>query len=284
MLHSTHPWRISSTKHRSLPSHLSFCLNPVPGSSVSACWKCSIVTSSRIRRKIPGFDYGSLRSFSNSSSYYQIDHYATLGLKRTASPKQIKLKFYQLSKEHHPDLNPQDAGSAELFKNFAHAYSILSDPVARADHDLTLSRLRRPQTQTYDPQFDPYANPVSQHTNATRRAQAHYAWNARRPPQSRPSPNSHPIPSQPNLSQIDRHEFEATMARFSRLADRRTQSHSQQSKSISKFDTNHTSSNHHQLRPPITKLEPKPQTVKQAFRLAVLLTMMCWLGTKFGPT
>ena len=60
-------------------------------------------------------------------------HYARLGLSRTASQDQIKKKFYELAKKHHPDVTKgQDA---ELFKQMTTAYEVLSNPDERIKYD-----------------------------------------------------------------------------------------------------------------------------------------------------
>jgi len=45
------------------------------------------------------------------------DHYQVLGIKRTASAKEIKSAFYSLSKKYHPDANHQgdQAKTTEMF-------------------------------------------------------------------------------------------------------------------------------------------------------------------------
>ncbi|KAH9812093.1 hypothetical protein DFH28DRAFT_899768 [Melampsora americana] len=258
-------------------------------SSITSTYKRCLCTSSmklRTRfksRRTTNLDQDHLKVFrklSTSSRWFQIDHYATLGIERTASSRQIKEKFYELSKKYHPDLNPQNERATTLFKEFVQAYSILSDPISRANHDASLNPLR---SQTYDPQFDPNLNP---NTNSVRRAQAHYAWNAR-PHQARPSPfpSSFIDPQQVKNEVDERREFEVRMARFARLANRKTQTfhpplHSSHRSSIySNFEPNED-----RLRYEVSGLEPKPQAARQAFRLALLLSVMCWLGAKCVPT
>lgn len=66
-----------------------------------------------------------------SDNYYQI-----LTVAPDASPEEIKKAFKRLARVYHPDLNPNRPKSAEnQFKRLQHAYSILSDPVARHEYD-----------------------------------------------------------------------------------------------------------------------------------------------------
>lgn len=54
-----------------------------------------------------------LRRFSlSASSSASRDLYSTLGVSRTASAKEIKSAYYEMSKKHHPDLNPENKESA----------------------------------------------------------------------------------------------------------------------------------------------------------------------------
>ncbi|EGG09531.1 uncharacterized protein MELLADRAFT_47506 [Melampsora larici-populina 98AG31] len=282
MLHSDQPWRMVSGC-LSLSKPLSSSSIPMPTKTFKRCLcSSSINLRSRTKLRRPGVldqkHREAFRKLSTSSTWLQVDHYVTLGIERTASPRQIKQKFYELSKEHHPDLNPQNERATDLFKKFAHAYSVLSDPVSRANHDASLHRLR---PQAYDPQFDPNVSPTTR-SNASRRAQAHYAWNAR-PQQHRPSPfPSRSANPQFNQEQSERREFEAAMARFARLANRRAQTSHHPSNSHPIFSN--FPPNDDRLRPQPTRLEPKPQAARQAFRLALLLSMMCWLGAKCVPT
>ena len=55
------------------------------------------------------------------------DYYQILGVDRNADESEIKKSYRKLSKEHHPDLNPNNTESEEKFKSIAEAYSVLSD-------------------------------------------------------------------------------------------------------------------------------------------------------------
>ena len=61
--------------------------------------------------------------------------YDLLGVKPTASDKEIKSAYRKLAKELHPDLNPGDAKAEEKFKAISSAYAILGDKEQRARFD-----------------------------------------------------------------------------------------------------------------------------------------------------
>lgn len=63
------------------------------------------------------------------------DYYATLGVSRTASEKEIKAAFRKLARKHHPDVNPGDAAAEARFKEINEANEVLSDPEKRRKYD-----------------------------------------------------------------------------------------------------------------------------------------------------
>ena len=63
------------------------------------------------------------------------DFYETLGLKRSASEKEIKQAYRKLARKHHPDVNPGDKAAEQRFKDINSAYEVLSDADKRAKYD-----------------------------------------------------------------------------------------------------------------------------------------------------
>jgi curved DNA-binding protein len=63
------------------------------------------------------------------------DYYKILGVDKTASEKDIKSAFRRLARQHHPDVNPNDSGAEERFKEINEAYEVLSDPEKRRKFD-----------------------------------------------------------------------------------------------------------------------------------------------------
>jgi len=63
------------------------------------------------------------------------DFYEILGINRDATEEQIKKAYRKLAMKHHPDRNPDNPKSEELFKEAKLAYEILSDAQKRAAYD-----------------------------------------------------------------------------------------------------------------------------------------------------
>ena len=63
------------------------------------------------------------------------DYYATLGVNKTATEKEIKQAFRKLARKHHPDVNPGDKAAESRFKEINEAYEVLGDPAKRKKYD-----------------------------------------------------------------------------------------------------------------------------------------------------
>jgi molecular chaperone DnaJ len=74
------------------------------------------------------------------------DYYATLGVKKTATPEEIRKTFRKLARRYHPDVNPGDKRAEEKFKEISEANDILSDEKKRKVYD---------QVGFYSDQIDP---------------------------------------------------------------------------------------------------------------------------------
>ncbi len=63
------------------------------------------------------------------------DPYEILGVRQTASQKDIQSAFRKLAKKYHPDLNPGERKAEEIFKEISTANEILGDEKKRARFD-----------------------------------------------------------------------------------------------------------------------------------------------------
>ena len=76
----------------------------------------------------------------------QKDYYGVLGVKKTATPEEIRKAFRKLARKYHPDVNPNDKKSEEKFKEISEANDVLSDDKKRKVYD---------QLGFYTDQIDP---------------------------------------------------------------------------------------------------------------------------------
>jgi len=91
-------------------------------------------------------------------------HYEVLGVVKTASDKEIRSAYIDLSKKYHPDT--AGSKSKKRFTEISEAYSVLSKPLTRREYDnkITLGR------QTSYNQHGPYSHPGgSQYANYRQR-------------------------------------------------------------------------------------------------------------------
>ena len=63
------------------------------------------------------------------------DYYATLGVNKGSTEKEIKQAFRKLARKHHPDVNPGDKTAESRFKEINEAYEVLGDPAKRKKYD-----------------------------------------------------------------------------------------------------------------------------------------------------
>ena len=64
-----------------------------------------------------------------------MDHYANLGVPKTATQEEIKKAYRKLAVKYHPDKTNGDKESEELFKKISDSYTVLSDEKKREEYD-----------------------------------------------------------------------------------------------------------------------------------------------------
>jgi molecular chaperone DnaJ len=63
------------------------------------------------------------------------DYYEILGVSKDSSADEIKSNYRKLALKYHPDKNPDNPESENMFKDAAEAYEVLSNPDKRAKYD-----------------------------------------------------------------------------------------------------------------------------------------------------
>ncbi|RDX78176.1 dnaJ, partial [Mucuna pruriens] len=83
------------------------------------------------------------------------NHYAVLGVARTATAVDIKRAYRLLARKYHPDVS-KDPHAAELFKSIHHAYEVLSNEATRVQYDQELQFGHKPYREkwSYSTEFE----------------------------------------------------------------------------------------------------------------------------------
>ncbi|CEL02624.1 hypothetical protein ASPCAL03791 [Aspergillus calidoustus] len=87
-----------------------------------------------------GYSYTRRLLFSTTSHQFlastrEPTYYEILDVPVTATPSEIKKKFYSLSLRHHPDRNPDDPTASSRFAKISSAYNVLSNAAKRSTYD-----------------------------------------------------------------------------------------------------------------------------------------------------
>ncbi|CAO2828485.1 unnamed protein product [Amaranthus hypochondriacus] len=77
----------------------------------------------------------SLNNGGPSTTVLRRDPYEVLSLTRDCTDQEIKTAYRKLALKYHPDKNANNPEAAELFKEVAYSYNILSDPEKRRQYD-----------------------------------------------------------------------------------------------------------------------------------------------------
>lgn len=73
------------------------------------------------------------------------NYYKTLGVEKNASFADIKKRYRELAKKHHPDVNKGSKKAENNFKIISAAYNVLSNKKSRLEYDQTYRQQTRPK-------------------------------------------------------------------------------------------------------------------------------------------
>lgn len=104
---------------------------------------------SNILQPVPSKGFSARYNHSAPRNYSK-DYYAILGIKKSATLKDIKAAYYDKAKLYHPDASSSDEPQPLKFQEVAEAYEILSDDSMRKAYD---ALTRSPQPSSF---YDPY--------------------------------------------------------------------------------------------------------------------------------
>ena len=85
------------------------------------------------------------------------DYYATLGVTKAASEKEIKQAYRKLARKFHPDVNPGDKTAEARFKDINEAYEVLGDSAKRSKYDELGANWRQYEQAQRTGGTDPFA-------------------------------------------------------------------------------------------------------------------------------
>ena len=86
------------------------------------------------------------------------NYYKILGVEKTATFAEIKKRYRELAKKHHPDVNNGSKKAENNFKILSVAYDVLSDKKKRKEYDQTSRRRPQPQRPPGGGWSDPEAD------------------------------------------------------------------------------------------------------------------------------
>jgi len=85
-----------------------------------------------------------------------LDYYQVLGVKKTASVKEIKAAYKRLARLQHPDLNGGSPAAARAFVQISRARDILIDPHRRAAYDAQRNAAKSAYAPSVNPTVETY--------------------------------------------------------------------------------------------------------------------------------
>ncbi|KAI5480813.1 DNA topoisomerase 2-associated protein PAT1 [Pseudohyphozyma bogoriensis] len=167
------------------------------------------------------------------------NHYEVLGVPKTATLKEIKAKFYELSKKYHPDAPSSASESIESrttrFQQISESWTVLSDESRRRQYDAQLggggrAYGSRPTYTAAGSESSGFgggsAAAWSTTENEARRSRANYAWNARKKgPSAAETAQGRNDPFTQSRTKTHADHFSAYHARDARARSRANEKH-----------------------------------------------------------
>lgn len=83
------------------------------------------------------------------------NYYKTLGVAKNASFADIKKRYRELAKKHHPDVNSGSKKAENNFKIISAAYNVLSNKKSRLEYDQTYRQQTKPRSRGSNAWSDP---------------------------------------------------------------------------------------------------------------------------------
>ncbi len=77
-------------------------------------------------------------------------HYDNIMVARNAPDEVVRAAYKTLTQKYHPDRNPGNADAARIMQILNDSYAVLSDPVARREHDEWIARVEQSKSE-YSP-------------------------------------------------------------------------------------------------------------------------------------
>ncbi|KAL3468284.1 DnaJ domain-containing protein [Aspergillus heterothallicus] len=138
-------------------------------SPIHHCTKLSWSPCTRHHGCRHGYSYTRKLPFSTTSrrslaSPREPTYYEVLDVPVTATPSEIKKKFYSLSLRHHPDRNPNDPAASSRFAKISSAYHVLSNAAKRSTYDRDNGIHSYTSTSTHS-SANPGQHPMGSHSS-----------------------------------------------------------------------------------------------------------------------
>ena len=141
------------------------------------------------------------------------DFYETLNINRNSTRQEIKLAYYKLSKQFHPDVNKAE-NAEDYFKEIQEAYGVLGDEDLKKEYDDSLrggykdidgARRKSPYNQEWKKRSGPIYTGKTAAYNYDEHFRSHYPKNERSYAGGRSSMDANPFSKYPNQEDLNKY-------------------------------------------------------------------------------